>query len=387
MDYLRSLQCGIASATVIAGLRCEMARPRKIQTNVGLKTRNVFLDTQVYRQYGHNLNAKVLQSLLTQLNDRQCTLHITDITRAEIERQIGELAAEVSQSVNKGTKELRRWNSRFQHKTSGVQAPRDDVDPAEMKKNAVSDFNFIFHSWNPVNHAALKIDPKTVFDAYFRRDPPFDHADSKEFPDAFVIAALDQWCTKEKQQMYVITRDAAMKRTAEVTRTLIPLSSLDEFLQIIVQAQDPAVVSRVEGILNYAKTWDRIATRVRGQIGNLGTIYSGNLMDGEIVDHSPGSGKIELLDFHVISISSEQIEAVLKLKAPIEFELQYLDTTYATYDNEDDTYIGAETASMTFETEAIINAFVVIDASKHKVTEVDVLARDIHVEEPTHDHY
>jgi len=55
---------------------------------LGLKTRHVFLDTQVYRQYGHNLNAKVLQTFLKQIKAHVCTLHITDITKLEIERQL-----------------------------------------------------------------------------------------------------------------------------------------------------------------------------------------------------------------------------------------------------------------------------------------------------------
>jgi hypothetical protein len=38
-----------------------MATPSE-DTNAGLKTRHVFLNTEVYKRYGHNLNDKVLQS-------------------------------------------------------------------------------------------------------------------------------------------------------------------------------------------------------------------------------------------------------------------------------------------------------------------------------------
>jgi hypothetical protein len=56
-------------------------------------------------------------------------------------------------------------------------------------------------TWNPVVHEALSIRPVEIFDAYFRRDPPFDKPESKEFPDAFVIATLDRWCEQQRQQM------------------------------------------------------------------------------------------------------------------------------------------------------------------------------------------
>ena len=67
----------------------------------GLQTRHVFLDIEVYRRYGHNLHGEVLQRLLQLTKDHISTLHITDITLAEIKRQLGDMAAEVAQAVNK----------------------------------------------------------------------------------------------------------------------------------------------------------------------------------------------------------------------------------------------------------------------------------------------
>jgi hypothetical protein len=74
--------------------------------SAGLKTRHIFLDTEVYRRYGHNLNDKVLQRLLQLTKDHISTLHITDITLEEIKRQLGDMAAEVAQAVNKGNRLL-----------------------------------------------------------------------------------------------------------------------------------------------------------------------------------------------------------------------------------------------------------------------------------------
>jgi len=59
----------------------------------GLKTRHVFLDTEVYRRYGHNLEDKVMQRLFQLTQDHVCTLHITDITLEEIKRQIPQQAS------------------------------------------------------------------------------------------------------------------------------------------------------------------------------------------------------------------------------------------------------------------------------------------------------
>lgn len=352
---------------------------------IGLKTRHVFLDTQVYRMYGRNLNTKVLQSFLKQITNHVCTLHITDITKMEIHRQIGELSVEAAQAINKGNKELRRWQSRSVWQTK-PQKTDDEVDAGDLATSAIRDFSVAMGmSWNVVEHRALEMPPKEIFEAYFNREPPFDKADSKEFPDAFVVAALDKWCTDNHQRMYVVTRDGAMRRAAENTKTLIPLPSLDVLLQIIVKAQDPKILKRVERILE-SESWDVVDERIRDRIGQLGTVYTGSLQDGEVVDHSSGNGPIELVDFHVVSVAEDQIEVVVKARVPISFDVQYLDTDTAFYDSEEKEYIGGESETETFEVEKEINVFVVIDAQNDEIVEVDMLTRDLHLEEPYEDY-
>jgi hypothetical protein len=114
-----------------------MVTPPEKKADVGLKTRHVFLDTEVYRRYGHNLNDKVLQTLLKQIKDHVCTLHITDITLSEVRRQIGDMAAEVALAVNKGNKELRRWQAVRSWKTTPAKVI-DDVDAVALTKDALS---------------------------------------------------------------------------------------------------------------------------------------------------------------------------------------------------------------------------------------------------------
>ena len=38
---------------------------------------------------------------------------------------------------------------------------------------------------------------------------------ARSFPDAFIVIALDSWCQKNHQKMYVITKDKAMLRGVE----------------------------------------------------------------------------------------------------------------------------------------------------------------------------
>jgi hypothetical protein len=347
--------------------------------NAGLKTRHVFLDTEVYRRYGHNLNDKVLQRLLQLTKDHISTLHVTDITMEEIKRQLSDMAAEVAQAVNKGNRLLKNWRS-VRSVYSGNPPVQADVDAAALANDAVRDFNFtMLTKWKPTRHDALNLSAKDVFDAYFRRDPPFDRPDSKEFPDAFVVAALDSWCQKNDQKMYVVTKDKAMLRAVGQTKTLLPLPTLEDYLALLID--DPKVISRVEGIFG-SPAWDNVEESVREQLFNLGTVYTGDLHDGEVIHHEASDGPIELLNFDVISVSDEQIEVVAKVKAPISFDVQYLDTSSAWWDSEDKEFIGGEREVEALELEVTLSVLITIDPRNNSIAEVDMLTRDVYVQEP-----
>ena len=57
------------------------------------------------------------------------------------------------------------------------------------------------------------------------------------------------------------------------------------------------------------------------QLGHLGTVYTGDLHDGEVIYHEAGDGPVELIEFDVISASDDQIEVVAKVRAPIAFDV------------------------------------------------------------------
>jgi hypothetical protein len=185
--------------------------------------------------------------------------------------------------------------------------------------------------------------------------------------------------------MYIVTQDKALLRAAAKTKTLLPLPTLDEFLQTIVQAQDPKIVGHVQQLLD-SSAWDKIEETIREKVSGLGTVYRGDLNDGEVIEHEAGDGAPELLEFHVISVSDKEIEVVAKVKTPISFQVQYLDTDYAVHDKEDDTWIGAETAVATFDTEANISVLIVIDSEDDEITDITILTRDLNLSEPYEDY-
>jgi hypothetical protein len=85
---------------------------------------------------------------------------------------------------------------------------------------------------------------------------------------------------------------------------------------------------------------------------------------------------------NVISASDEEIEVVAKVKVPIDFEVQYLDTSSAWWDSEDKEFIGGEKEVQALELEMTLSVLIIIDPQDESITEVDLLTRDVYVQEP-----
>jgi hypothetical protein len=174
----------------------------------------------------------------------------------------------------------------------------------------------------------------------------------------------------------------AMLRAVAQTKTLLPLPTLEDYLVLLVD--DPKVVKKVERIFG-SSAWDTVEESVREQLGHLGTVYTGDLHDGEVIHHEAGDGPVGLIEFDVISVSDDQIEVVAKVLAPITFDVQYLDTSSAWSDSEDKEFIGGEKDVETLELEMTLSVLIIIDPQDQNITEVDLLTRDVRVQEPHED--
>ena len=80
---------------------------------VCLETRNIFLDTEVFRSCGHNLNAETMKVLGNYIADGVFVFHTTDVTLREVRRQLGEMERKLTNRANKVAEELKHWNNRY----------------------------------------------------------------------------------------------------------------------------------------------------------------------------------------------------------------------------------------------------------------------------------
>jgi hypothetical protein len=351
---------------------------KRKQDRFGLLTRHVFLDTEVYRAHEHDLSSAPFRVLASLIEEDRVTLHITDITLEEAARHIGEQAAEIERSASELRRKSERWNRRFPR----AEMPRiAELGAASLGKFAESSFNWrIRYEWNAQNHEALDCPPRVIFERYFGRKPPFDQG-KKEFPDAFVIEALANWCTKTGSTMYLVTADAAMQRAAIESQVLIPVHSLEALLKMAAEAETLELSASVEKVIDTDQFKEKIRHYVEEHIGWLGLIYSGDLPEGEILE-AVVAGEPEIQKISVISASRDVVGVMVSITVPLEVTVQYEDRSHALYDKEDDRWHLTEQETMEFEDEPLVRMYIEFERPDMTVAEMNLTTTDLHLSEP-----
>ncbi|MBI2799303.1 MAG: DUF4935 domain-containing protein [Gammaproteobacteria bacterium] len=343
-----------------------------------LETRHIFIDTQQYRQANFDLERETFKALGEHIEAGRLVLHITNITLAEIDRQLEEYASTVAAGVAKTRAQMKLLKHRA---PIAIGQRPSKVDAKSLADDLSKTFrDTAFDRWLATEHDATSISAFDVFKAYFARKPPFAKEGSKEFPDAFVISKLDAWCAANNERMYVVGEDAAMADAARATKTLIAVPTLVALLKIAAVPIGKDVRKQLDQLLAQAAVLEKVGEKVGGQLGNVGLIYLGDRLGGEVVS-AEVNGLPEVTSAVPVSASGDHIGAAVKMIVPLSAEISYESTEDAYFDQEDKRWVGAEAAETEIATRAEIEAFVSLSAKSLEVTGVEILSRDLWIEE------
>lgn len=350
-----------------------------------LSTRHLFLDTQVYRELRHNPANPALAALKQHIDAHRIVLHTTDITMAEVRRQIRERVLSHARELALIEKDFRRWRR---------QAP-DSMPPEPLGFDAEATAAELFATFErfitvecgAYIHSAMEADAKLAFASYFERKAPFDGADSKEFPDAFVLQTLSSWAALEQDTMHVVTLDGAMTRAADADPTLRTIKSIQEALaragvalggEAEAEAEaillGPAIDASLERLLQ-AQMPEAVFIYTGDQLPE-GYAYGGELLEIEAVTH-----------WSVISLTEMRLVLLLDARVQVRVEIQYEDRTTAFFDREDDRWYGGEDVSTEIEDTVEIELFVEVSRISGEVVGCKILTSEIRISDPSDHSY
>jgi hypothetical protein len=208
----------------------------KSATTAKPKTRNVFVDTSAFINENFAVKSTAFKSLLSLCRMGKAALKLTDVTVREIESNVQKCLKGANKALQEKTRDTRILKN-FDHGNFSVLFGPLDEDHlcSSLMRSLKADFD----GAKAEIISATTISPAIIFDKYFQKQPPFGPAKKKEeFPDAFVLTALEQWCAAKKQRMYVVSSDGDLESGCGDRGPLIHLKSIAEFVDLVLRAEE-----------------------------------------------------------------------------------------------------------------------------------------------------
>lgn len=362
----------------------EEKRGGKIQVGADkLATRHAFLDTEVFHKLKHNPANRALQLLAGHIADRRLVLHITDITLSEVSRQIAEAVEATRAEVSKARKDLNRWR----HTVPDI-APMPDLGDDTARRLFAAFRKTAEVDWRVKEHKATLYPADVVFADYFKRKPPFDAAGSKEFPDAFVLHTLEAWCKANKERMYIVGKDAAMTRFAQLSEYLIGIGSIDELLASASASEEASGTASGEEFEDTEALADALVNApefdfyfeeaLEARIHQLILIYEGDLPEGEVADFAFG-GEVNSFSYQIASRTRERIGLLVGSPVLLTVDIGYEDRKFAAYDKEDDVWIGAEWETTQIEPYVGLELYLELEIASGKIASLEFIRNEYYV--------
>lgn len=340
-----------------------------------LRTRHVFFDTEVYRRAGFNVSNTAFALLSKEITAGRIVLQITDITLAEIHRQLKELVIEKAAEAKRLARELNRLAQIAGRPNGAVK----EIDGPALADYAWGGFvSQVMTGMKGHSILALEIPARVIFERYFAGQSPFEARGSKEFPDAFVVEGLARYCRDNEITMYVVSGDAALRRATECHDVLIPLHTIDEVLAAAATAlgEDEEIERLVDDLFAAPGFDGQVMMAIKADLHFIDFIYYGDLPKGN-VQGAHLEEIVSLDEYSVAAFDGKQIGLILHVNTILDATIRYLDEDELR--DKDDDIIPTELKTLV-QTRARLKLFASINLADQRFKETELLTLDVVVE-------
>ncbi|WP_297332655.1 PIN domain-containing protein [Flavobacterium sp.] len=321
-----------------------------------LKTRNIFIDTQVFVANNFFQN-KNLHRLAEFGNMRTVNLYITEITKNEIESNIKENLTTAQEEINRFKQQIANKGKiikNIEAFKAYLDLPKLDIN---LSYNQLShDLESFIENGKVVTIPYELANIQDVVNKYFNQEPPFSQGKKKyEFPDAIVLSAIENWCKQQCTEIYVISDDKDFQDY--ISPKIIPIANLKLMLEKINRQYNTDEIVWIHAVYKYNHS--RIEQVIK-------EAFSEKLVDEIGFDIEISNVNIEEIFLHEPSLveDTKSAEYIFQLDYDIIFtaEISYDDYTHASYDSEDDKYYFARRTNTTIKLSTSQTAEISVEA-------------------------
>lgn len=324
-----------------------------IATTPTLQTQYVMLDTAIFDEKCYSFGNRALQQFRVLAERRLIKPLITPIIEQESKRHISAYVGEIKSLVKKLRKD------RVSKVLRNIIPAALDYNFEEVEDGILTQFEEFLRDCNFEEISLDKANTERVFEHYFELQPPFEQNKDKksEFPDAFSVDATDNWCVEHKVEVYVISRDNGLKRACDLYENLIPLDSLEDYLDLF-SAQEKDLYEFAKATIAEQKQYilDRIKHLIEDEELELedegGFEYYTEITKQTVT-------YIAIKEIKVLSAETQKAVVEVEVDVKLEVDLEFVDPDRYYYDGETKeavymerkqyTYTGDEIISITLE--------------------------------------
>jgi len=348
--------------------------------------RLVALDTQVFDGGNFNYTSKSFKTIVELVKQNRVKILLTSVTLQEIRSHITEGARLASEAVDRSIKELKRgrFKPKNEERRMKISANSNLLDEFEellnQKKPDFDQINqelqgqledFILQSEAEIIEVD-KVQAPDVFKRYFSTSPPFGSGKKKsEFPDAFVLLALEIEAQQRGRKIYAISGDKDWEMFCDSSTDLSAIKSLDNLLEDVVRDTNIHEVDKCLELYQ-DKYWD-IEYAVKDKfpdynfsidLSEVGLIEWGSEMIDVEVDW------VDFIESSLIFIDDTDDPLVVTFESKVEVtytaQVQYESLEDAIYDKEDDVYFGSKSVEKTVTQSLELDVEVIVTFRRDK---------------------
>lgn len=314
----------------------------------------VFVDTSVFIAENYFAPRSRVNTLSNLAKENIISLVSTEITNQEI---IDHLKADVVSACNK----VREFKA--------LQSVKDFESYFDKcyKKRILAKVKDILKNFQDANKTHIIgydfcNDIAGVFNLYFERKKPFGDGKKKsEFPDAFVLQMLENYCKKSGlKKIIILSTDSDMMKYE--SKYLIHKPYREYLTEKLAEANTQkrlryAIGNNKQDICGNIKA--QLSEELEDEWHYNGIFNAEEISEIEVVNCS-----VEMADdFYILSKDEKGFLVELSMRSNCEVKCTYFNLDYATYDREDDRWYGGEweTERLSGEEQFKINVYVSID--------------------------
>ena len=294
----------------------------------------VFVDTSVFVAENFFCDKSRVSQLAKLVHTGVLSLITTEISKNEIIRNLYEESLRNVQHIKKNFKRLRNFT---------IFEPYFNKGYAEIVAAEVSSMVEKFFQ----NAHALTLgydycsNVGSIFEKYFNEERPFHEGDKKyEFPDAFVLQSLEEYCRKNGLKIIVLSTDKDMSQY--LSDRLVHRDYKEYLTEKLVESE---IKENIFIAINNNKQriCEEIASKLSDELYDDDSRFWNYFNAEEIRVEEIVACDVEMdSDFSITSKDSHLYEIEVNMNSSCEVKLRYFSLDMAYYDHEDHQYYGGE---------------------------------------------